>query len=521
MWSLMVLLCYVYVTSGKEKVLFTSRNFINVLEWTAAKQRSPGEKILYSVLYSDTDGEEFKKKAECQNITELFCDLTEETPPVYDVDYRAKVQVQGSDYIQTKRFKPVAKTVLGAPLVSLVVKKRTLHVDVKTPLGRNNASVSDIIKKIKIGASEIPTFYSLIITEPQRAVQEMETTTGHFEVDLKDSQAEHCGYVVYKPGVEWGRPVSEKADFCVTPPAGEAWWPWVTLSAVLLLLLVTAAVVCAKSYVTKMKKTWPQSLRGFSPQHVKDPNQLLMHPEEGHISKPEILTQQEREKMVYANTRTIAAAPSALESGYGHTHSFSSWPDEFNRHSPTLRYQNDSFGSSVVYGGVTVQDEGNGDLHQLQGDTKESQEWILPGFPQSGAIVSPQTLLPDVDSHDDVEGQTLLLPTQRDSNGLLTLSMLLQPMNGITETIVSPQTKQLLPYLKLSSDLGANFGSLQSLESSVSDENSLLTPDYDHSHYLSNQQNFASPDSSCEDSGIYDTPYKQNMMPQLCSLKYS
>lgn len=41
-------------------------------------------------------------------MTQLYCDLTAETPAVYDVHYRAQVFADGSNHGQTKDFKPVA-----------------------------------------------------------------------------------------------------------------------------------------------------------------------------------------------------------------------------------------------------------------------------------------------------------------------------------------------------------------------------------------------------------------------------
>lgn len=63
--------------------------------------------ILYYSLYSDDSDQSYKIKDECQNITVLYCDLTAETPFVYDVSYHAKVLVNGRAHGSTEtRFKP-------------------------------------------------------------------------------------------------------------------------------------------------------------------------------------------------------------------------------------------------------------------------------------------------------------------------------------------------------------------------------------------------------------------------------
>lgn len=52
-------------------------------------------------------------------------------------------------------------------------------------------------------------------------LQEYETKTGQFVVNLKNNKTEYCGYVVYKPSIELGRSESENATFCVTLPGEE------------------------------------------------------------------------------------------------------------------------------------------------------------------------------------------------------------------------------------------------------------------------------------------------------------
>lgn len=47
-------------------------------------------------------------------------------------------------------------------------------------------------------------------------LQEYDTKTGQFVVNLKNNKTEYCSYVVYKPSIELGRSESENATFCVT-----------------------------------------------------------------------------------------------------------------------------------------------------------------------------------------------------------------------------------------------------------------------------------------------------------------
>lgn len=66
---------------------------------------------LHCHLHRYADGEEYRRKAGCQNITALFCDLTEETPAILDGDYYARVFANGKPhgFIKT-RFTPLARS---------------------------------------------------------------------------------------------------------------------------------------------------------------------------------------------------------------------------------------------------------------------------------------------------------------------------------------------------------------------------------------------------------------------------
>ncbi|KAK7887069.1 hypothetical protein WMY93_026690 [Mugilogobius chulae] len=257
----------------------------------------------------DKDGGEFKRKAGCQNITELFCDLTAETPAVYDVHYRAKVEADDVDYGQTIKFKPVAETVLGAPILSHSINSTSLSVDVELPLDTT------------------------------------ESRSGHFVVNLKNAQREYCGYVEYKPAVEWGRPLSESTSFCVTQP-DHSWLLWSILSVVALSVTVLVAACWAKHYVKpKSKKPLPSSL-----DIRKQPlSEVIMDPMDDHnICEPEISTNKHKEETPYLSS---PVRPCLENSSSG-----------------------ESTESSVIYGGVALQE--NEDLQQLPIDPVQ---WISNG----------------------------------------------------------------------------------------------------------------------------------------------
>uniref|UniRef100_A0A087XL16 Interleukin-22 receptor subunit alpha-1-like n=1 Tax=Poecilia formosa TaxID=48698 RepID=A0A087XL16_POEFO len=107
------------------------------------------------------------KKMECQNITSLSCDLTAETPSVYDVYYKAKVMVNGSCHGITTSFNPLRNTVFGPPVLSIRTTASSLHVNITVPKGPNGKSIPNIINSTKNAVLE----YTLKITRPQWAAQ--------------------------------------------------------------------------------------------------------------------------------------------------------------------------------------------------------------------------------------------------------------------------------------------------------------------------------------------------------------
>lgn len=54
------------------------------------------------------DHSEYETKVECENISALTCDLTQETAFDYNEHYQARVMVNGQLYGYPPRFKPTA-----------------------------------------------------------------------------------------------------------------------------------------------------------------------------------------------------------------------------------------------------------------------------------------------------------------------------------------------------------------------------------------------------------------------------
>lgn len=508
-----LLFCYACVTSGN--VMFISRNFYNNLTWDAAPARVPGETVLYSVFYGVTDDELFHEKAECQNITELHCDLTSETPPDHDTYYRARVMANGKHHGTSRSFKPIAQTVLSAPILSYYTTNTFLHINVTLPLGPNDESIADIIRRNHKGATEAETVYILFMKEPIQTVQK--TVSGHFEVSLRKDGGKYCGYVVYTPVHELGRDVSEEARFCAMPQGEEPMvLPWLVLIVAVVIALMLMAVCFAKRYMKNVNK---DSIPLFLVPDVT-PSPVIMHPKRVNISTLEI--SDESKWTVYATLKVNSTILSAESGDYAHKNTIlfkevsSTDSEGLQRPEPG---RDDSAQSSDIYSTVTVVEPAS-----YKNQTPPmSQENKLP---QNRQLLSTIKTLSSEDSFES-ESQQLILPTHRDKDGQLEFNLM--PLNvshtftGPSKTLDPPEKKSLLSYVIVAPERGDNFVSLHSLESSDCsdsglDENTLPTPtqDSEHSPYLPAQPDLAQFSPSCESS---DSGYKQNWMPFVQTYK--
>ncbi|XP_037129960.1 interferon lambda receptor 1 isoform X2 [Syngnathus acus] len=276
---IILLFCYACLSTGNTHVFFESKNFYNVLNWIAAEPSSTDQKVLYSVQYKRYDSDHrFRIKNECQNITALHCDLTTETPSLPDVYYVAQVFANGRFHGRTTRLNPVADTTLGKAILFTDVTPASLFVSATLPLGPKDVSVADIIKKSKTGPVNTSIEYTFKITSPKSAVQYYRSLSAQFEFQLKFSEREYCGYVVYKPLCQWGRNESEKADFCANLPSDlTKILPWPLTAATLLVIIAIVLLGAVRSYVKGgMYKKPPRSLELRTAREVPNVHQ---HPE--------------------------------------------------------------------------------------------------------------------------------------------------------------------------------------------------------------------------------------------------
>ncbi|XP_051880728.1 interleukin-20 receptor subunit alpha-like [Pristis pectinata] len=103
------------------KVHFLSTNLQNVLHWEVSTMTGSGKQH-FSVQYKVYGESDWKIKAECQNITKTYCDLSNETDDYKEYYYarvRSVSEVGFSNWIRSGRFNPEVETKFTPPKVKL------------------------------------------------------------------------------------------------------------------------------------------------------------------------------------------------------------------------------------------------------------------------------------------------------------------------------------------------------------------------------------------------------------------
>ncbi|XP_024059401.1 interleukin-22 receptor subunit alpha-1 isoform X1 [Terrapene carolina triunguis] len=114
---------------------FSSTNFENIFKWESEADTPPG--TVYEVQYKRYGDEDWLQKSECQNITQPFCNLTNETENFRERYYaRVRAIVQNccsSDWVCSQRFYPREDTTIGKPEVKYVPSVRSIKFFIQPP----------------------------------------------------------------------------------------------------------------------------------------------------------------------------------------------------------------------------------------------------------------------------------------------------------------------------------------------------------------------------------------------------
>lgn len=516
MWPMRVIIlllfCYACLSANNRGVRFISKNFNNVLHWDPAEPAS--ENDTYSVRYWSDDGEQpFEKKKACQNTTALFCDLTNGTRSLPDVHYFAEVLVNGRFHgTIDRRFKPIADTSLGPPILSNRTTATSVLVEATLPSGPNGVPIADIIARSKTRPSENAVAYFLKITKPEWAAHDYKTTgnqTGQFTINLRNNQTQYCGFVVYEPNCPAkGLQESEKAFFCVKlqgdPPKH---LPWLLLSAALLVVLIITSGVCMCNYVKAGNKGMPKHFV-----FTASPLPRVLESVDGNLSISRLVVCDKRddnERTTYTKILERPNVPPFKDGGYSPQDQ--AWPASIGSsvgtgaHSLTPNAEATSSQSSEIYSELAVQvpPEEQVTAHN-RGNSSSGESWD-EGLELISRGVPP---LPDPGLWDSDPVGQLMLHTERDKTGKLVLT---KPF--LFDPIESTREGPLLASLHFSD--GSEWS-----DSGCDSTLNTPTQPYCNIHYSPSQPvdpNFhqGSQNTLLSNDATSESGYKQNWMPAI------
>ncbi|XP_064209626.1 interferon lambda receptor 1 [Anguilla rostrata] len=398
------------VLSVNNTVYLESRDFRHRLRW-------PGEQdptVRYSVQYK-IYGEEWKDKKECQNITSLSCDLTNELCDIRNY-YYGKVTANGVKLGQSARFHPLRSTVLSPPVVTITPSVRSLSLSVTVPSGPDpSQSMVDFILPDPISYKANLTYHN---KTHKIVIIEMTTNSSEIQFNRLQNNTE------YHVSVRYVLPVNKQSEAFQRTVKTLAIPDRTELLAIPALLavcvLLTSSLAFCQMFVRR-KSLMPDVLKNLASSGSLP---VIRFPAE-RITTPEVYA---RVTDVCVDKKPPSAPPRPGGDSYTpqvcdpdeqpwHCKSYSSQQRE-----PDV--QSNSRGSSTNYSLVFVQrQDGGGTSPKSNGPTPSGAGPCL-GQVSAGAseLAAPNGLVP-VDQEEEESG-TLVLPTFRRSDGRLEVSSL-------------------------------------------------------------------------------------------------
>ncbi|TSK20177.1 Interleukin-20 receptor subunit alpha [Bagarius yarrelli] len=253
------------------KVYFESRNFHSRLRWDQVK--IAGQEVRYSVKYN-VYGERPQPMTGCQNISELFCDLSSVMTNVRS-KYNGKIMAGELCLGEFMHFVPFEETILEAPTLSVITAESSFTVSVTTPMGPQNRSIKEIScweRCQDSGKSSVNYIVSLTYPETD-AGKVFTNTSGTITLSHLDQNTMYCGVVLYELTHPYIKQQSENTTFCVTLPVADKPWIPVFIGSALVaffLLNILLLILC-QQYVTRKRKL-PKTLQIMSTYPIPDFN---------------------------------------------------------------------------------------------------------------------------------------------------------------------------------------------------------------------------------------------------------
>ncbi|XP_063773481.1 interleukin-20 receptor subunit alpha-like [Pseudophryne corroboree] len=209
-------------------VMFTSKNLKTNLTWLPPIK---SEGIRYTVEYLEYGEKCWQKKLECTNITETFCDLTNETS-VSEKQYYGRVTATSqvcSRSNRTQRFDPSDETELGPLTVHLFLTDTSIEINLTHPI----TFLHPIFK---------PVTYHIYKNNKKF----VETEVPYYKIEHLDSHTTYC--ITAKVSVSGKRESYPSNEKCITTKADQRSIEIVKVIVGILSVVLFACMLFAAGY---------------------------------------------------------------------------------------------------------------------------------------------------------------------------------------------------------------------------------------------------------------------------------
>ncbi|XP_060114480.1 interleukin-22 receptor subunit alpha-1 [Heteronotia binoei] len=264
-----------------QQATFQSTNFDNIFMWEHGKEMPNG--TVYDVQYK-MYGAVWRNKSECQNISQLSCNLTQETKS-YAERYYARVRAFGpnscvSNWTRSPRFCPKEDTVVGAPEVKYIPNIQSIKFIIQPPYAplRNEAnrtlSVEDIFSRYGVIRYQVIIFCQKTLKKWKKTEDNKE-----FEISELDPDTEYNGTI----HIKYLEKTSKPHNFWVRTLPDNRWLTYLFAGATFMILLIFGMIFYLiykyiKGYTTKQPMSLDfKDVSHFQPLTVTVDHILMAH----------------------------------------------------------------------------------------------------------------------------------------------------------------------------------------------------------------------------------------------------
>ncbi|KAM8977350.1 interleukin-22 receptor subunit alpha-1 [Pelodytes ibericus] len=184
---------------SSQNVTFNSINFVYILQWDHMDLDSD---VMFSVQYKRYGNKEWTMKQECQNITKLYCNLTNEiigNVEKFKEQYFGRVRASSincvSDWVMSKRFNPTEDTYIGQLKLNIIKQIHSITIVVQVPSMPSYNNGSQLQTTEKLYSDGLFEYHMSLSRMEEQEIWKKTQINNTFEVTGLNSDTKYNGSV--------------------------------------------------------------------------------------------------------------------------------------------------------------------------------------------------------------------------------------------------------------------------------------------------------------------------------------